>query len=1300
MNLQGLKRTIARVEIDEKPNGTAFLVGRKHVVTALHVLAGRRQVQLVFPEWPKIDPPLVGTLSWRHPAGYDVAVLDLQRACPDDVEPLPWASAAPIDGDSWSSWGFPSQVPNGYTTSDQVRDPSLLIAEWDLRVLQLETPAATYDLGGMSGAPCVIGGAIVGVISHQLRRTLSDGAEEVWAPSLNTLYGLPIELLGTAPIVAPIAAPALGWERVANLYAAAVIQKLCGVSFQGLSTDGAAAKALPPESAFQSFRLQATGNSQAMLSIGDLQGRPTTVLVGPRGSGKSVVLKILLARAVAQRRAVPLLIPLGRLATTQGPITEGTLVEFLFRQASEELGLEEADHRFFRTILANGRAVLALDGLDEVGSRAQREDIVALIQTLGANGAGNRTILASRPEAYDQTPVPGADRGREEAYELCPFDEDDIRTFLATCFGDDGSAADAIIASPGLRHIRDRPLALSLFAIRLRTDGKLPTTDLDLTEAYVATALVTWEERRGPDPGAPTVEERWAICEELAWEVHRAAASSRRLLELQALKATEGGLLRLRSTRPAMAALMWIVTRSGLFEVGAEAERPRSRPVYSSAHMQVQEYLAGRALASRWELTAAAALRTTGAELFSPFWTEARRFAVAWLSKRSDLHNLMVREVLDHDDPYEDLLHANLFNAAGLLAACDVADAELVREVAEALHVVQGSESEWAREAFAALLTLAGHEGAQPLLLGMASGEGATLNQRLDAIAALSPFLPRSQRLVLLERVWVDAAEDLSSLVKVVECWAMCDAETACPKLLATVEQVLTAHAWWVVARQLVQVAKTLGVMPQVSERLGEAARKSEFPEGQLRLLAWLVEAGDRDAEPSLIRQALGALSQFDDYIIDPVEEAIALARARMAAGLESPEARTLIDRAIEHPAIGWQLVPLLARLRGEFGARGIARMIAEVSGDWDTSRLNSTVSSVIQERDDGVAVPALMALLRAKRTRLWNGPAIVASLVARGKAEEAAELLSAIAVDGTQDIVARFTAAQCLGPLDEAKAEAAWAVVLSRMDPERAAAAIIHDLSTSGGKPGGGAARAAFTAIARREGGPEALLAARRGVEPGSFLDRSVRAVLLEVLPLEAALAVSGDWSDGPTEELALRLVMAKHPALPTLVARMPPDDRPSFRLRAAEALSSEGRRDEALAWAQAVADGGDVPCLQRCRAAEILRDLGAPLPLARRKALIREAFVGDRVAGVRSAFALVDRKAGSEIAAELLADSLGAADVSPSDAVGLLSSLPGETLRDWLPFLPRLAELARSLGQDDPVRGKLVRFIRVATM
>ena len=149
---------------------------------------------------------------WRHPAGQDVAVLKLDRPAADEVRPLRWGGL-PKAGDRWQTFGFPNRVVHAFF-DEVIEDPALPITRLSESLIQLRTAKAQEGLGGVSGAPCVVDGKIVGLVSFQLQR-FSDVAggpagdnapDSLWQesrPSLQTLYALPISLLDGCPVVSP-----------------------------------------------------------------------------------------------------------------------------------------------------------------------------------------------------------------------------------------------------------------------------------------------------------------------------------------------------------------------------------------------------------------------------------------------------------------------------------------------------------------------------------------------------------------------------------------------------------------------------------------------------------------------------------------------------------------------------------------------------------------------------------------------------------------------------------------------------------------------------------------------------------------------------------------------------------------------------------------------------------------------------------------------------------------------------------------------------------------------------------------
>ncbi|GEM_PF-6066950 len=183
-----LKAAVARVQADGGPQGTGFLVRQTHLVTCAHVL-GRdpdslaERATLTFADGRTVGASRV----WVHER-LDLAVLALDHPAP--VAPL-LRGEVPERGAAWESWGFPDQVDHGHPFTGKVSDPALDIGP--VRTLLLETGAARERLSGVSGAPLVVSGRVVGVITWQLTR---DGK-----PSLDALYALPIAALEGSPTV-------------------------------------------------------------------------------------------------------------------------------------------------------------------------------------------------------------------------------------------------------------------------------------------------------------------------------------------------------------------------------------------------------------------------------------------------------------------------------------------------------------------------------------------------------------------------------------------------------------------------------------------------------------------------------------------------------------------------------------------------------------------------------------------------------------------------------------------------------------------------------------------------------------------------------------------------------------------------------------------------------------------------------------------------------------------------------------------------------------------------------------------
>ncbi|QRN99523.1 serine protease [Archangium violaceum] len=193
-----IRAAIARIRAGES-TGTGTLVADTKgkgdlVLTALHVVAERGQgaphlrlpvIALEFPNGATVE----GQLE-RFDVEHDWAVLRCSR--PPGASPLPLAEVK-ASGVRFETFGFPEAQPlDGMVVSGEVRNH--LARFYGVSALQLFSVEAGASTGmpvrGLSGAPCLIDGAIHGVLRSSL---LSDGRNVA-----GTLYACPTRVIADA----------------------------------------------------------------------------------------------------------------------------------------------------------------------------------------------------------------------------------------------------------------------------------------------------------------------------------------------------------------------------------------------------------------------------------------------------------------------------------------------------------------------------------------------------------------------------------------------------------------------------------------------------------------------------------------------------------------------------------------------------------------------------------------------------------------------------------------------------------------------------------------------------------------------------------------------------------------------------------------------------------------------------------------------------------------------------------------------------------------------------------------------
>ncbi len=296
-----------------------------------------------------------------------------------------------------------------------------------------------------------------------------------------------------------------------------------------------------------------------------------------------------------------------------------------FMAATSAEGKTGLDRQFFEETIANGRAVVLLDGLDETTTREQRENVADLVTSAAGHFENCRFVVTSRPQAFEGKAVL---KGFTQV-SIDPLEDGAIEGFLkrwcsAIFTGSDRQAdqhcaelLSAVRSRTEIRRMARNPTMLTALAVVHWHEKHLPEQRADLYESIITWLSRSRERREGRLPAEVCVSrlQELALAMQNAPEGRQVQVSCRWAAEQIAGEWT--GASPRRRAEVAERFLTEEEVDSGIVVARGDDVR--------FWHLTFQEFLAARAIAARPEPEQRGVLLTPANKpsVYLPSWREA-----------------------------------------------------------------------------------------------------------------------------------------------------------------------------------------------------------------------------------------------------------------------------------------------------------------------------------------------------------------------------------------------------------------------------------------------------------------------------------------------------------------------------------------------------------------------------------------------------------------------------------------------------------------------------------------------------
>ena len=395
-------------------------------------------------------------------------------------------------------------------------------------------------------------------------------------------------------------------------------------------------------------RFQLGGIRQKRVSGLDVVEQHSKLMIfGKPGAGKTTFLKRLAISCIDnkdefQKDQVPIFIALKEFAEAKG---QPELPTYITQQWEENCGILDID--IANTVLNQGRALVLLDGLDEV-RKTDHSRVIGEIQRFTNRFSGCQFVITCRIAAQDYT------FEQFTEVEVADFEDKQIKEFVGKWFAakQDPVKAKTFIqkleANKPVKELATNPLLLTLLCLVFSDLYDFPRSRSELYKEGLDVLLKKWDAKRNIERDQVyrnlSLRGKQDLLSQIAFETFD---KSEYFFKQRAIeKKIEAYLDNLKdaNTKPdarqkdSEAVLKAIEAHHGLLV-------ERARGIYSFSHLTFQEYFTANQIVNSPASQALKALESLSSHITEKRWREVFLLAVEMLRPADDLLKAMKAEV-------------------------------------------------------------------------------------------------------------------------------------------------------------------------------------------------------------------------------------------------------------------------------------------------------------------------------------------------------------------------------------------------------------------------------------------------------------------------------------------------------------------------------------------------------------------------------------------------------------------------------------------------------------------------------